>query len=228
MLTKTLKQKLVFVLLLIQLITTYGETIDPDQQNDNIIDQTDQQEQIEETNIQPIQQRLPTGNVVSDNLIKVYQIGSEIGHPETLQAILLVESNGGVGSLIGNKSGPESSRSYGVMQVKTVAARSVFTHYPMIFQKYFHDRKYKSVTTDEIINLLLTNHEANIRIAGYHFKIYFKLSQNNWHKAVAAYNMGIGNANKLTNHRNVNYVKKIEYKINSQVLNFNTKHQLRK
>lgn len=166
-------------------------------------------------------------NPVSEYLKKVHRIGAEVGeHPETLQAILLQETNGGRAERIGNRSSPVGKRSYGLMQVQVVAARSILQRYPEVLTKYFKTRTYKSLADEEIITLLLANDEANVRIAAYHFKLYLSLSNNNWAKAVAAYNMGIGNAGKINNHADVKYVREIKHKIDTVVRKFNQNHGL--
>lgn len=163
--------------------------------------------------------------IAADHLFTVFTIGKEIGHPETLQAILMQETNGGRSSRIGNPSAPLTQRSYGLMQVQIVAARSVFNHFPQIRQMYFEDRSTKSLSNQEIASLLLDNDDANIRIAAYHFKIYMNLAKGNWTKAVAAYNMGIGNAFKITDH-NTSYVQSIRNHLKTFVQPFNRKNDL--
>jgi hypothetical protein len=164
--------------------------------------------------------------VMQANLQRVFHIAKEIGHPETMQAILLLESGGGVANPVGNLTSPVGKRSYGVMQVQVVAAKSILTRYPDTFNRYFPNRELRSVSDEEIIALLISNHEANIRIACQHFALYLSLSQGDWHKAVAAYNMGIGNAHKHENHEEYPYVKDVVNKIQEMVKPFNKKHSL--
>lgn len=164
--------------------------------------------------------------IAAENLRAVYMIGAEIGHPETLQAMLLQETNGGLSERVGAKHAPVNKRSYGLMQVQIVAARSVLQRFTNLMEQYFPQRAYRSVTDKEIVNLLLDNDEANIRIAAYHFNLYMKLSNGNWNKAVAAYNMGIGNAMKISNHGDVSYVRDIKQKLNTIVRVFNRNNEL--
>lgn len=63
------------------------------------------------------------------------------------------------------------------------------------------------------MDLLVTNEEANIRIAAYHFKLYLALSKGNWERAVAAYNVGIGAVKRIGNPSNFGYVKAIKTKL---------------
>lgn len=164
--------------------------------------------------------------IMTTNLKKVYQIARSFGHPETMQAILLQESGGGVANPVGNLNSPVGKRSYGIMQVQVVAARSILTRYPDIFAKYFPNRTYTTVSDEEIIAMLITNDEANIHIATQHFKLYLDLSKGDWHKAVAAYNMGIGNANKRDNHEEYPYVQDVKRRIQEVVKPFNRRNGL--
>ena len=164
--------------------------------------------------------------IINKNLIKVYNIAKEFGHPETMQAILLQESGGGVSNPVGNMESPIGKRSYGVMQVQIVAARSILSRYPTTYNRYFPNRVYDTISDEEIVALLISNHEANIRIASQHFALYLSLSSGDWNKAVAAYNMGIGNANKRETHDDYPYVKEIVLKLNTVVVPFNEVHRL--
>jgi hypothetical protein len=160
------------------------------------------------------------------NLKQVHAVAREFGHPETMQAILLQESGGGVANPVGNLNSPVGKRSYGLMQVQVVAARSILSRYPTTFNRYFPDRQYQTVSDEEVIALLISNHEANIRIACQHFALYLSMSEGDWHKAVAAYNMGIGNALKREDHADYPYVKEIEEKMRETVRPFNLRHNL--
>jgi hypothetical protein len=160
-------------------------------------------------------------SVIKQNMLKVRTIAKEVGHHETMQAILLQETNGGTSHPVGNLKSPIGKRSYGIMQVQLVAGRSVLERRPELAERYFPDRKLSSVMDEEIIALLLSNDEANIRIAVHHFDIYHKLSKGNWMKAVAAYNMGIGNALKRASFDDVPYVKSIQKRISTTVKPFN-------
>lgn len=161
---------------------------------------------------------------ITKNMLKVRTIASDFGHHETMQAILLQESNGGTANPVGNLGSPVGKRSYGIMQVQVVAARSILSRYPSITGKYFPNKKPAAITDEEIIALLLRNDEANIRIAAQHFDLYLSLSKGNWEKAVAAYNMGIGNANKRSSFDDIPYVKSIRARIQKSVRPFNRQH----
>ena len=158
---------------------------------------------------------------ITHNMLKVRAIAKEFGHHETMQAILLQESNGGTAHPVGNLNSPIGKRSYGIMQVQLVAGRSVLSRNPSLVDRYFPNRKLSSITDEEIIALLLKNDEANIRIAVHHFDIYMSIAKGDWMKAVAAYNMGIGNALKRSTVNDVPYVKSIQSRIHSTVRPFN-------
>lgn len=162
----------------------------------------------------------------AQNMKKVFMVGREVGNPETLQAILLQETRGGQTEPIGNKESPVGKRSYGLMQVQVVAARSIFERNPAVFQLYFPDRKYGSVLDEEIIALLLTNDEANIRIAAHHFKLYLAMCGGDWSRAVAAYNAGIGGVTKIAVPAEFEYVVKVKTKLEGDVRAFNRKNGL--
>jgi len=166
-------------------------------------------------------------NIQSVNLRTAFLVGQEVGNPETLQAILMQESNGGLAGNVGNLSSPIGKRSYGVMQVQLSAARSVLTRTPQLMNTYFPTREYKSLADEEIIALLITNAEANIRIAAHHLKIYMAISKGDWNKAVAAYNVGIGGVERIPEPAEYHYVINIKQIINNMVKPFNHKHQLR-
>lgn len=140
---------------------------------------------------------------------------------ETLQAILMQETRGGNNPLVGGLKLPASKRSYGVMQVQIVAARSVIKSHPDISDRYFNNKPYKIITDNEIVNVLLTNHEANIRIAAIHLSVYQSITRGDWPRAVAAYNAGIGTALKMRKPLDYVYVKQITYNIRTIINRYN-------
>lgn len=199
-------------------VQTYSETfLTAEPATEEPVATTVEAEKVEES----VSFKSKLNKAITANLKKVYDIAKNIGHPETMQAILMQESGGGVANPVGNLKSPVGKRSYGIMQVQVVAARSILTRYPETFERYFPDRKYSSVSDEEIIALLIRNDEANIRIATQHFGLYLSLSNGDWNKAVAAYNMGIGNANKRSDHANVSYVKEIKARMIKLVKPFN-------
>lgn len=153
-------------------------------------------------------------------LKKVFNIAREIGHVDTLQAILMQESRG-LKHAIGNPSAPVHLRSYGLMQVQLVAARSILARQPELLDLYFPNRELRTVSNRELINLLLTDDDANIRIASYHFKLYYDMSNGNWYRAVAAYNVGIGGVQRISNPAKFPYVQAVAKWKNSTIRPFN-------
>lgn len=135
-----------------------------------------------------------------------YEYGERIGYPETIQAIAMQETHAGsYGDGIGDKT--SKYKSYGIMQVKIPTARFVFTHFNHVQERYFDHQP----SDEEIIDLLLTNNEANIDIASKNFALMIKYTKN-WKHAVLAYNQG------LTGHKRFNvdkhyYTQGISHKI---------------
>ena len=155
------------------------------------------------------------------NLILAYKIGKEVlGNSETLQAIMMQESKG-VGGLIGNKSAPESKRSYGLMQVQVQTARSVFRDVGEVMSRYFPDRSLKSIKDAEIKHLLLKNDEANIRIAAHHYKMDVAFNHGNWDKSVASYNVGVGGIKRIKSPSTFPYVNGVRSYLRRVVRPFN-------
>lgn len=151
------------------------------------------------------------------NLILAYQIGSEIGHPELIQAIMLQETKGGSTSLVGSKHASVNNRSYGIMQIQPNTAKQVINNHPDIKSSYFSA---SSITTSSIISLLLHNDEACIRIATAHMYDLMQMTKGNWIKAIASYNLGIGGA-KNKNVNRLPYVIGIKRQLYSHVKPFN-------
>jgi hypothetical protein len=163
----------------------------------------------------------------SDVLKTSYAIANQVDVPPTIvQAILLQESKAGnVKSLVGSRGAGVGNRSYGVMQMKVEAARSVMSRTPKLVSKYFPNRSYSSITDEEVIALMLTNHEANIRMACYHLKLYHSM-MHDWDATIVAYNMGIGNAKKTLVFDTNPYLISVQNYMNTTVPSFNSKHNL--
>jgi hypothetical protein len=112
------------------------------------------------------------------------------------------------------------------MQVQVVAARSILQRHPEMVKKYFPGRVYASLADEEIIALLLTNDEANIRIAATHFKLYMQLCGGDWDRAVAAWNAGIGGVENIPDPAEYDYVISVKSKLDNVVRSFNRKNNL--
>lgn len=129
---------------------------------------------------------------------------------ETLQAMMMVETQAGIGGSIGLPHGPPSIRSYGLMQVTIPTARTILQRYDDLRYRFFGDRNIKTIKDKEIKILLLQNAEANIHIGVRVFVEYLSIVKNEWARAVAAYNMGIGNALKRRNAIKSKYVNDVK------------------
>mgnify|MGYP005834841491 CR=1 FL=1 len=161
-------------------------------------------------------------DVKSNNLKLVYEIAEPFGCPEIMQGILLQESNGGaIKSLVGSPNAPPGKRSYGLMQVQVVAARWVFKQHPDLLQEYFPQRDMNDVRDREIINLLLSNHPANVTIAVHHYALYLQMLDGDHTRTIAAYNVGIGGVQKLKRPHQFKYVVEVKRKIKEVVKPFN-------
>jgi hypothetical protein len=168
-----------------------------------------------------------TPDVRTRNLALVHKVASEVGNQEVMQAMLLQESGGGTHTtMVGNPRAPVSKRSYGLMQVQVVAARSVLQRYSQLMADYFPNRDVKRVRDGEIIKLLMTNPIANIRMAAYHFNLYLSLVDGEQDAAIAAYNVGIGGVKKLKAPSQYKYVVEVKHKLNTVVKPFNTMYGL--
>ena len=180
---------------------------------------------VETIETQPNVIRTPM-SAFDQNMKLAFDVGSELGHPETLQAILLVETRGGVGSIIGGKQLPALQRSYGIMQIQVGTARSVLQRTAGLIGRYFPGRPYKSISNEEIIRLLLTSNEASMRIAAHNFQLNMRFTKGNWERAVAAYNAGIGAIMRSINIPNPGYVGLVKAKMKNIVRPYNTQHDL--
>jgi hypothetical protein len=123
-----------------------------------------------------------------------YDVGSEYGHPETAQAILLQESSAGAG---GRESGfglPLLDHCFGVMQMKVAAVLDVLKTYPSLISRYFFEEDPSKIKAKEIIKKLKNDDEFSIRMSVNYYKKYY---EGNLAKAVMSYNAGPGGVLKL-------------------------------
>lgn len=104
------------------------------------------------------------------------------GMPETIQSLLLVESNAGAGGRVGDKG-----RSIGVMQVRPETAEYVTNlnkHLPQ-HRSYYH------------YAVALMNDYYSIGIGTLYFKRCMDVYKN-WRRAVVCYNQGVTGASRFT------------------------------
>jgi len=122
-----------------------------------------------------------------------HQYGELIGFPETMQAILLQETNGGRVRKTSSKSRNRfESASYGVMQIQPDTARYIMVT--------ILGQDEKKIPPEHELKLLLRNNDNfSIHLATLYFKhlydMYIKsgnLSGVAWRKALLAYNVGPG------------------------------------
>lgn len=163
---------------------------------------------------------IPHHDEVTTNLIMAYKIGQQFGFGETLQAIMLQESSGASGQ-IGNSKAKIANRSYGLMQLQLVTVKDILSRYTELMEKYFPGRLFSSLKNKELITLIMKNSEANITIAAYHLRLYMQLVDNNWNRAIAAYNVGIGNVKHIKRAYQFKYVVGVKQKLNDIVKPFN-------
>lgn len=158
---------------------------------------------------QPKKQNYTFTSVAVDNLKLLRQVVKEMGfsqHIETLQAIMMVETRAGTGGQIGLPNAAAERRSYGLMQLTVPTARVLFRDNDQLRQEYFGDRPLAKVSDKEIIKMLLTDARLNVRLGTTLFVLYLDMVNNEWARAVAGYNMGIGNALKRKDAPKAKYV----------------------
>lgn len=155
-------------------------------------------------------------------LTLVHNVWREIGYPETGQSILLQETYAGMyGNGVGDRHSPVGKRSYGIMQIKIITVRTVFARFPELKQYYFAGRNMANVSDEEIIVMLITNHKFNATVAAKNFYLLMIKSNNDWPRAVAAYNTGWGSAARMKHPRKFKYVTLVERHLNLRVRPFN-------
>jgi hypothetical protein len=112
-----------------------------------------------------------------------YQIGKEIGYPETIQGLLLRETNGG--RYRGPAQATQNDPCYGVMQIKLNTAKFVLA-------KVWGLPKSDLLPDHQLREKIRNDDVLNIKIATSYFK--YLLSHYSgpaqWDKAVLSYNTG--------------------------------------
>ena len=151
-----------------------------------------------------------------DLLGMAYSIGYQDGgeaHARLVQAVLLQETVAGLLGRLGHLTAPLGKRSYGVMQVKVVAAHDVLRHHPELGK--FH-------TDDQLITRLMTDDEFNIRVASAYLKFLRKHKRSD-QKALVAYNIGMHAARRVMHAADFKYVQKVERYLAVVVPRYNNK-----
>lgn len=134
-----------------------------------------------------------------------HDIGTEVGWPETIQAILLQETSAGVHGPVGDRSHSFGQRSYCHMQVKLAAAKDVLRYYDL--GRVF-------ATEEELLVALLTEDEFCIQVGAHYFALMVERTPT-WSEAVIAYNQGIAGS-QLYGDRG-GYLPKIRSRIHSEI-----------
>lgn len=151
-----------------------------------------------------------------DLLRLAYKIGHDDGgaaHASLLQAVLMQESIAGQLGRLGHLSAPLGKRSYGVMQVKVVAARDVLSWHPELGD---------FPSDDQLIARLITDDEFNLRVASAYLK-YLRKRTGSDHEALVAYNVGPSAAKHVVDPAQYRYVLGIERYLSKVVMPFNGK-----
>ena len=151
-----------------------------------------------------------------DLLGMAYSIGYKDGgeaHARLVQAVLLQETIAGLLGRLGHLSAPLGKRSYGVMQVKVVAARDVLRKHPELGK--FH-------TDDQLIARLMTDDEFNIRVASAYLKFLRKHKRSD-QQALVAYNIGMNAARRVMDAADFKYVQRVERYLSVLVPRYNDK-----
>ena len=151
-----------------------------------------------------------------DLLGMAYSIGYQDGgesHARLVQAVLLQETIAGLLGRLGHLSAPLGKRSYGVMQVKVVAAHDVLRQHPELGK--FH-------TDDQLITRLMTDDEFNIRVASAYLKFLRKHKRSD-QQALVAYNIGMNAARRVMDAADFKYVQKVERYMAVVVPRYNNK-----
>jgi len=115
------------------------------------------------------------------------------GWGETIASIVFQETKAGYhkyqkyGVIVGDRNSTNGNKSLGVMQVQLPAARDVQRWYPHVFIEKFGRTNPSDI---ELIYCLLSDYKFNVRVGSWYFIKMLELSDNNWRKAILAYNRG--------------------------------------
>lgn len=145
-------------------------------------------------------------------LVLARQIGDEDDVGELLQGIILNETNAGRWkTLVGDTTKPYLRRSFGVAQVKIIAAEQVLAAHPEL-------GRFKSRW--QLANRLLTDHEFNLQVASKYLAWLRSFGRElSW--IPVAYNMGPTDASKVDRTWSHKYAVKLAANITRVVRPFN-------
>jgi hypothetical protein len=159
---------------------------------------------------QQMPQQYPFDSQQRATLKMVHEVGTEIGQPELLQAIVMQETHAGRHGKVGDLSLKVGQRSYGIAQVKVITARDVLLRNESLAKRYFLDRNIRKLPDEEIIALLIANNRANVEIAADHLNMLI-VTLKNIDRATVAYNVGISGVKKLKNIQQYRYLVGVKY-----------------
>ena len=159
---------------------------------------------------------LPYGKLMN----VAYQEGNKIGYPETIQGLLLRETNGG--RYRGAAKATQNDPCYGVMQIKLDTAKFVLA-------KIWGLSK-SDLLPDHQLRLKIRDDDAfNIKIATSYFKYLLSRFSGpaQWDKAVLSYNFGPYHLQWDDKAYDPDgYVKSVRSLINTDVQKFNSVHNI--
>jgi hypothetical protein len=115
-----------------------------------------------------------------------YEEGLKIGYPETIQAIVFVESSAGL-KKFGDKNKSWSYRSYGIGHFQLATAK-------WLIKKHFGHPLFKN--DKQLVDSLVKNDKFSAILVRIYFEYLLKKFRGNWKKAVLAYNVGPTNVRK--------------------------------
>ena len=156
-----------------------------------------------------------------DKLMSVaYQEGKKIGSPETIQGLLLCETNGG--RYRGVAKSAQNDPCYGVMQIKLDTAKFVMA-------KIWGLPKSGILADHQLRQKMRDDDVFNIKIATSYFKYLLSLFSGpaRWEKAVLSYNFGPHHLQWDDKAYDPDsYVKSVRTLINTDVRKFNSVHNI--
>ncbi len=156
-----------------------------------------------------------------DKLMRIsYQLGKEIGYPETIQGLLLQETNGG--RYRGQAKAAKNDPCYGVMQIKLDTAKFVLA-------KIWGFPKSDLLPDNQLRRKIRDDDVFNIKIATSYFKYLLSCYSGpaQWDQAVLSYNIGsyrLGKDGKAYDPND--YVKSVRMMIKTAVRKFNSKSNI--
>ncbi len=160
-----------------------------------------------------------TKSWLTDEQIELLKMAYEIGmadggreHAELVQAVMLQETIAGHLGRIGHMTAPVGKRSYGIMQVKVVAARDVLKKFPDEFDHFRAD--------EELIARLLMDDEFNIRV-GSKFLMHLRPRTQSTEQLLVAYNIGLRASRKVKQAGQFKYTQRTQRNLQRVVRPFN-------